>query len=335
MGKPPVRIGINGFGRVGRCVFRIARERDDVTVVAVNDIAEPRALAYLLQYDTVQGKLDAKVRLEGDVLVVGEERCKLLSRGRPAEIPWGELGVDVVVDSTGLWKTRADLEGHLTAGAPRVISTVAAADDLDAVIVLGANDKALTGDQRLVSSASCTTNCLAPLAKVLQDTFGIEKALMTTVHAYTNDQRLAEVAGGDLRSSRAAAQNIIPTTTHATQAIAQVLPSLRGRIDGLAMRVPVPDGSTVDLVAELQSEVTRDEVNEAVRRAAEGPLRGIIEYCTEPVVSSDIIGNPHSCIFDSELTQVTGEKLLRVVAWYDNEWGYSSRVVDLAALMRA
>ncbi|MBX3467483.1 MAG: type I glyceraldehyde-3-phosphate dehydrogenase [Planctomycetes bacterium] len=336
-----IKLGINGFGRIGRCVYRIARQRPDMQVVAVNDVADPKALAYLLKYDTVQGRLDAEVRLEGDVLRVGDERTRMLSVDKPEALPWKELGVDVVIESTGLWRTRADLQRHVEAGAKRVILTVQAPakhdeHPLDATIVLGVNDRTLTGDHRLVSAASCTANGLAPLAKVLHDAFGIEKAMLTTVHAYTNDQRLAEVPDGiDLRRSRAAAENIIPTTTAAPKAVAEVIPSLAGRLDGLAMRVPVPDGSTIDLVAELACEVTRDEVNAVVRRAAEGPMRGVLEYCTEPVVSSDIIGNPHSCILDSELTQVTGGRLVRLVAWYDNEWGYSSRCVDLAERMAA
>ena len=326
-----VRIGINGFGRIGRCVFRIARERADVQVVAVNDVADPKALAYLLKFDTVMGRLDATVRLEGDVLRVGDETTKLLRESDPGRVPWGQLGAEVVVEATGVFKSREALTQHLNAGAPRVIVCVPPSEPLDATVVLGANEAVLTGDQRLISNASCTTNCLAPLAKVLHDAFGIDKALMTTVHAYTNDQRLAEMAdASDPRISRAAAENIIPTTTGAAKAVSVVLPELRGRLDGLAMRVPIPNGSTVDLVAEMQTSVTVEEVNDVVRRAAEGPLQGIIEYCTDPVVSSDIIGNPHSCIFDSALTQVTGSRLLRVVAWYDNEWGYSSRVVDLA-----
>jgi glyceraldehyde 3-phosphate dehydrogenase len=326
-----LRIGINGFGRVGRCVFRIARERGEVSVVAINDVADPKALAYLLKFDTVMGRLDAPVRLDGDVLTVGEEKTRVLREPDPAKVPWKQLGVDVVVESTGKFKTREALAQHLQAGAPRVILTVPAAEPLDATVVLGVNDGVLTADHRLVSNASCTTNCLAPLAKLLHDAFGIDRALMTTVHAYTNDQRLAEMAvASDPRISRAAAENIIPTTTGAAKAVVDVLPELRNRLDGLAMRVPIPDGSTVDLVAEMQTSVTVEEVNEVVRRAAEGPLRNILEYCTDPVVSSDIIGNPHSCIYDAALTQVTGSRLLRVVAWYDNEWGYSSRVVDLA-----
>ncbi len=326
-----IKIGINGFGRIGRCVYRIALQRPDVTVVAVNDIADPKALAYLLKYDTVMGRLEQRVSLSGDTLEVGDERTRLISERDPAKLPWRELGVDLVVESTGRWKNRADLDKHLEAGGQAVILTVPPNDALDATVVLGVNDHVLTGDQRIVSNASCTTNCLGPLAKVLHGAFGIQKGLMTTVHAYTNDQRLAEVPDHkDLRRSRAAAMNIIPTTTGAAKAVGEVLPELKGRLDGMAMRVPIPDGSTVDLVAELQSEVTVEEVNETVRKAAEGPLRGILEYCEEPIVSSDIIRNPHSSIFDSALTQVTDGRLLRVVSWYDNEWGYSNRVLDLA-----
>ena len=329
-----IKLGINGFGRIGRCVFRVARERPDVTVVGINDIADKNALAYLLRYDTVQGRLEEKVTLTDDRLVVGGEETRMLSVRDPAELPWKELGVDVVIEATGLFKSREPLQKHLDAGAPRVILTVPPNEPLDATVVLGVNDGELTKDHRLVSNASCTTNCLAPLAKVLHGAFGIERGLMTTVHAYTNDQRLAEVPGHkDRRRSRAAAENIIPTTTGAAKAVGKVLPELDGKLDGLAMRVPVPDGSTVDLVAMLQSEVTAEEVNAAVRAAAEGALKGILEYCTEPVVSSDIIGNPHSSIFDAELTQVTGGKMLRTVTWYDNEWGYSNRVVDLAEKM--
>ncbi len=331
-----IKLGINGFGRIGRCVYRIALRRPDVTVVGINDIADPKALAYLLKYDTVMGRLEQPVNLSGDTLEVEGQKTRLISERDPAKLPWKELGVDLVVESTGRFKKRADLAKHLEAGAPAVILTVPPSDALDATVVLGVNDGLLTGDHRVVSNASCTTNCLAPLAKVLHGAFGIQKGLMTTVHAYTNDQRLAEVADhADLRRSRAAAMNIIPTTTGAAKAVGAVLPELEGRLDGLAMRVPIPDGSTVDFVAELQSDVTAQEVNETVRQAAEGPLRGILEYTDEPIVSSDIIRNPHSCIFDSSLTQVTDGRLLRVVAWYDNEWGYSNRVVDLAEKMVA
>ena len=326
-----IKLAINGFGRIGRCVYRVARERPDVTIVGINDLADPKALAYLLKYDTVMGRLGAEVKLDGDALSVEGETARMFSERDPKKLPWKELGVDVVIEATGVFKKRAQLEQHLEAGAPRVILTVPPAEPIDATIVLGVNDGILNRDQRLLSNASCTTNCLAPLAKVLHDAFGIERGLMTTVHAYTNDQRLAEVPNhSDLRRSRAAAENIIPTTTGAAKAVGEVLPELKGRLDGLAMRVPIPDGSTVDLVAEMQSDVHVDEVNEVVRQAAEGPLKGILEYSDEPLVSSDIIGNPHSSIFDAALTQVTGKRLLRVVAWYDNEWGYSNRVVDLA-----
>tara|TARA_R110002072_G_scaffold264359_1_gene423047 strand:- start:414 stop:1415 length:1002 start_codon:yes stop_codon:yes gene_type:complete len=329
-----IRIGINGFGRIGRCVFRVALERDDVQIVGINDIADPKALAYLLKYDTVMGRLDHKVDYKDGVLKVGEQETRLLSERDPASLPWKELEVDLVIEATGLFKTRETLEKHVSAGAPRVILTVPAADELDATVVLGVNDEILEAGHKLVSNASCTTNCLGPLAKVIHGAFGIEKGLMTTVHAYTNDQRLAEVADHkDLRRSRAAACNIIPTTTGAAKAVGKVMPELNGRLDGMAMRVPIPDGSTVDFVCELQSEVTAEEVNATIRAAAEGPLKGIIEYCEEPIVSSDIIGNPHSCIFDSALTQAIGERMIRVVAWYDNEWGYSNRVVDLVQKM--
>lgn len=329
-----IKIAINGFGRIGRCVFRVALERDDIQVVGVNDIADPKTLAYLLKYDTVMGRLAHDVSFDGETLKVGDEETRLFSERDPAELPWGELGVDLVVEATGRFKERAQLERHVAAGAPRVILTVPSADDLDATVVLGVNDEVLNNDCRLVSNASCTTNCLAPLARVLHGAFGIEKGLMTTVHAYTNDQRLAEVANHkDLRRSRAAACNIIPTTTGAAKAVGKVMPELAGRLDGMAMRVPIPDGSIVDLVVELQSEVSVDEVNAVVRKAAEGNLKGILEYCEAPIVSSDIIGNPHSSIFDAALTQVTGDRMLRTVTWYDNEWGYSNRVVDLALRM--
>jgi len=326
-----IKLAINGFGRIGRCVYRVARERPDVTIVGINDLADPKALAYLLKYDTVMGRLGTDVTLKDGVLEVDGEQARMLSERDPAQLPWKELGVDVVIEATGVFKKRAQLEKHLQAGAPRVILTVPPAEPLDATVVLGVNEQDLQPGMQLMSNASCTTNCLAPIAKVINDAFGIEKGLMTTVHAYTNDQRLAEVANHkDVRRSRAAAENIIPTTTGAAIAVGKVLPELDGKLDGVAMRVPIPDGSTVDLVVELQRDVTREEVNEAMRAAAEGPMQGILEYCTEPVVSSDIIGNPHSSIFDAELTQVTGKRMLRVVSWYDNEWGYSNRVVDLA-----
>lgn len=332
-----IKLGINGFGRIGRSVFRIAREREDVEVVAVNDTSDPKTLAYLVKYDTVHGRLEADVGLEGPLLKVGGKSTKMLSAPRPEDCPWKELGVDVVIECTGRFKTRTDLERHVAAGAKRVILAMPDGDDpLDTTVILGVNERSLNADQRLVSIASCTANCLAPLAKVLQDAFGIDRAFMTTVHAYTNDQRLAEVPDQtDLRRSRAAAENIILTTTAAPRAVARVMPTLAGRIDGTAMRVPVPDGSIVDLVAELACDVTRDEVLGALEAAAKGPMKGILGFSHEPIVSSDIIGNSHSCVLDVELTQMTGSRMVRLVAWYDNEWGFSSRVVDLAIRMGA
>jgi glyceraldehyde 3-phosphate dehydrogenase len=324
-----IKIGINGFGRIGRCVYRIAHKRSDIDVVAINDVADPKALAYLLKFDTVMGKWDEDVRMEGDTLHAGRFKTKIVSVKDPAQLPWGKLGVDVVIESTGRFLKRAELEGHLKGGAPKVILTVPPKDKLDATVVIGVNDHLLTPQMKLVSNASCTTNCLAPIAKVLHEKFGIVQGLMTTVHAYTNDQRLAEVAHSDFRRSRAAAENIIPTTTGAALAVGEVLPDLKGKLDGLAMRVPVPDGSTVDLVTEVNRKVTVEEVNAAIREAANGPLKDVVEYCEDPVVSSDIIGNPHSSIFDALSTQVTEGNLVKTIAWYDNEWGYSNRVVDL------
>jgi glyceraldehyde 3-phosphate dehydrogenase len=330
-----IRIGINGFGRIGRCVYRIAHKRNDMEVVAINDVADPKALAYLLKFDTVMGKWDDDVKVEGDTLHAGRFKTKFLNVKEPPKLPWGKLGVDIVVESTGRFLKRAELEGHLQGGAPKVILTVPPKDKLDATVVIGVNDKVLTPQMKLVSNASCTTNCLAPIAKVLHEKFGIVQGLMTTVHAYTNDQRLAEVAHSDFRRSRAAAENIIPTTTGAAVAVGEVLPDLKGKLDGLAMRVPVPDGSTVDLVTELNRKTTVDEINDAVKKAAQGPLAGVIEYCEDPVVSSDIIGNPHSSIFDALSTQVVEGDLVKTIAWYDNEWGYSNRVADLVQKMVA
>jgi glyceraldehyde 3-phosphate dehydrogenase len=304
-------------------------KRDDIDVVAINDVADPKALAYLLKFDTVMGKLEEDVKLEGDTLRVGRQKTKVLNVKEPAKLPWGQLGVDVVIESTGRFLKRSELEGHLQGGAPKVILTVPPKDKLDATVVMGVNDNVLNPGMKLVSNASCTTNCLAPVAKVLHEKFGIVRGLMTTVHAYTNDQRLAEVPHSDFRRSRAAAENIIPTTTGAAIAVGEVLPQLKGKLDGLAMRVPVPDGSTVDLVTEMARPVTVEEINGAIREAAKGPLKNVVEYSEDPVVSSDIIGNPHSSIFDALSTQVVAGNLVKTLAWYDNEWGYSNRVVDL------
>ena len=330
-----VRVAINGFGRIGRSVFRILSNRPGMEVVAINDVSDPRTLAYLLKYDTVMGTFEKDVSIEEGVLSAGGAASRLVAEKDPARLPWKALEVDVVIESTGRFRRREEIAKHLEAGARKVILTVPAKDAIDATIVLGVNDQALKPEHRIVSNASCTTNCLAPVAKVLDESFGIERGLMTTVHAYTNDQRLADVPHKDLRRSRAAAENIIPMTTGAAAAVGQVLPQLKGKLDGMAMRVPVPDGSLVDLVVLLKRRAGRDEVNEALKRAASGPLKGILEYSTVPLVSSDIIGNPHSSVFDSLSTQTVGENALKVIAWYDNEWGYSSRVADLIGKLAA
>jgi glyceraldehyde 3-phosphate dehydrogenase len=331
-----IRVGINGFGRIGRSVFRIIAERgEDMEVVVINDLFPNEQLAYLLKYDTVMRVWPREVTTDDDNMYVDGSRVVMTDERDPAAIPWATHGVDVVVESTGVFTTRAKLEKHLQAGAPKVILTVPPKDEIDAMVVIGVNDHALRPEHRLVSNASCTTNCLAPIAKILDESFGIEEGFMTTVHAYTNDQRLADVPHKDLRRSRAAAENIIPTTTGAARAVGKVLPRLKGKLDGMAMRVPVPDGSIVDLVTRLRAKPNRDEVNAAVREAAAGPLSRIVEYSEVPLVSSDVIGNPHSSVFDALSTSAVGDGYLRVVSWYDNEWGYSNRVVDLIALLAA
>ncbi|HEY6627802.1 MAG TPA: type I glyceraldehyde-3-phosphate dehydrogenase [Acidimicrobiia bacterium] len=326
-----VNVAINGFGRIGRAVFRIIASRPDsgISVVAINDLSDDDILAYLLEYDSVMGRFDQEVTVDDGVMKVGPHEIQMLMERDPAQLPWTELGVDVVIESTGVFRDRAALQKHIDAGAKRVILTVPSQDKIDQTVVLGVNDEELGADDIIVSNASCTTNCLVPLVKVLDDNFGIIKGVMTTVHAYTNDQVLADVPHKDLRRSRAATENIIPTTTGAAKAVGEVLPSMDGKLDGIAMRVPVPDGSTVDFVAELSRDVTVEEVNAAVKAASEGRMAGILEYTEDPIVSTDIIGNPHSSIFDAAGTQVLGGNLVRVMSWYDNEWGYSNRVVDL------
>jgi glyceraldehyde 3-phosphate dehydrogenase len=328
-----IRVAINGFGRIGRSVFRILAERKDIEVVGINDVFTNEALAYLLKYDTVMGIFEKEVTFDKDGLIVGGKKVTMTRVKDPAQLPWKDMKIDVVVESTGRFTTRAELDKHLAAGAKRVLLTVPPKDDIDAMIVMGVNDSTLKRDHRLVSNASCTTNCLAPIAKILDDTFGIERGLMTTVHAYTNDQRLADVPHKDLRRSRAAAENIIPTTTGAARAVGKVLPQLKGKLDGMAARVPVADGSIVDLVVQLKKKVSKDDVNGAVKSAATGAMKNVVEYSTVPLVSSDIIGNPHSSIFDSLLTHTLGDNAVRVVSWYDNEWGYSNRCVDLIEKM--
>lgn len=326
-----VRVAINGFGRIGRAVLRIILERDnpEVEVVAINDLADDEVLAYLLEYDSVMGPLGSEPGLADGEMIIGNQRIKMLMERNPLNLPWAELGVDVVIEATGIFRSREKLGMHITAGAKRVILTVPPDDDIDQIVVLGVNDQELDESDILVSNASCTTNCLAPIAMILNDSFGIKRGVMTTVHAYTNDQQLADVPHKDLRRSRAATENIIPTTTGAAKAVGKVLPALAGKLDGMAMRVPVPDGSTVDLVVELNRNVTVEEVNAAVKEAADGPLAGIVQYSDDPLVSTDIIGNPHSSIFDAGSTQVLGGNLVKVLSWYDNEWGYSNRVADL------
>ena len=326
-----IRVAINGFGRIGRAVFRIIAERteSEIEVVAINDLADDDILAYLLEYDSVMGPFEQEVQVKDGVMTVGKHEVKMLYIKDPAQLPWKELAIDVVVESTGVFRTREKLQKHIDAGAKRVILTVPADDEIDDTVVLGVNDDQLGADDVIVSNASCTTNSLAPLAKVLDEAFGIKRGIMTTVHAYTNDQRLADVPHKDLRRSRAATENIIPTTTGAAKAVGKVYPKLDGLLHGMAMRVPVPDGSTVDLVVELEKNVSVEEVNAAVKAAAEGPMAGVLEYTEDPIVSTDIIGNPHSSIFDAAGTQVLGGNLVKVLSWYDNEWGYSNRVVDL------
>ncbi len=329
-----MRVAINGFGRIGRSVFRILNNRKDIDVVAINDLYDNDVLAYLLKYDTVMKGFGQDVTLKDDYLITPNEKVKMISVKEPSELPWKELNVDVVVEATGIFRTREALEPHLKAGAKRVILTVPAKDEIDYTIVIGVNDEGLKPEHKIISNASCTTNCLAPMAKVLNDAFGIKEGLMTTTHAYTNDQRLADVPHKDWRRGRAAAENIIPTTTGAAKAVGQVIPELNEKLDGMASRVPVPDGSVVDLVVELEKDVTVEEINAAVRLAANSPaMKNILQYAEEKYVSSDIVGNSYSSIYDPEYTKVLGKRIVKTLNWYDNEWGYSNRVVDLISML--
>jgi glyceraldehyde 3-phosphate dehydrogenase len=332
-GHMTVRIGINGFGRIGRLVVRAAlRQGADVEFVGINDLTDARTLAHLFRYDSVHGVVPGEVAVDGDALVIDGRRVRVLAEADPARLPWRELGADVVIESTGRFTDRAGAAKHLEAGARKVIIS-APAKDPDVTICLGVNTEAYDRTAHdIISNASCTTNCLAPVAKVLVDTFGIERGFMTTVHAYTNDQRILDFPHKDLRRARAAALSIIPTTTGAARAVSLVIPELEGKLDGFALRVPTPDGSATDLVAELSTEVTAQEVNAALKAAAEGPLKGILQYQEDPIVSTDVIGNPHSSIVDAGLTMAKGT-MVKVVAWYDNEWGYSCRLVDLAQMV--
>ncbi|MFF8292240.1 type I glyceraldehyde-3-phosphate dehydrogenase [Streptomyces sp. NPDC016309] len=328
-----IRVGINGFGRIGRNYFRALLEQGaDIEIVAVNDLGDTATTAHLLKYDTILGRLKAEVTHTADTITVDGHTIKVLSERNPADIPWGELGVDIVIESTGIFTKKADAEKHIAGGAKKVLISAPASGE-DITIVMGVNqDKYDAANHHVISNASCTTNCVAPMAKVLDENFGIVKGMMTTVHAYTNDQRILDFPHKDLRRARAAAENIIPTSTGAAKATALVLPQLKGKLDGIAMRVPVPTGSVTDLVLELDREVTKDEINTAFQKAAEGQLKGILEYTEDPIVSSDIVNWPASCTFDSQLTMVQG-KQVKVVGWYDNEWGYSNRLVDLTVFV--
>jgi len=328
-----VKVGINGFGRIGRNVFRAAKENNaDIDFVAVNDLVDTATMAHLLKYDSILGRYPGGVEVDGDTIVADGDELKVLSERDPANLPWGDLGVDVVIESTGFFTKRADAAKHLEAGAKKVIIS-APATEPDVTVALGVNfDSDYDPENHhVISNASCTTNCLAPLAKVLNDAFGIEQGLMTTIHAYTADQRLQDMPHKDLRRARAAALNLIPTTTGAAKAVGLVLPELNGKLNGFAMRAPVPTGSVVDLTFDSAKATNPEEVNAAVKAAAEGPLQGILSYTEDPIVSTDIVGDPHSSIFDSAQTMVIGEgKLVKAVSWYDNEWGYSNRCVELA-----
>jgi len=330
-----IQVGINGFGRIGRSVFRIISGRENMEVAAINDLFENEQLAYLLKYDTVMGIFDKEVSADKDAMSVDNHRVVMTEYRDPAQIPWKDMGVQIVIEATGVFRDRASIEKHLEGGARKIILTVPSKDEIDATIVIGVNDQQLKPEHRIVSNASCTTNCLAPIAKILDDAFGIEEGFITTVHAYTNDQRLADVPHKDFRRSRAAGENIIPTTTGAAKAVGKVLPQLQGKLDGLAMRVPVPDGSIVDLVCRLGKKASRQNINAAVQEAAAGPMQRVVEYSEAPLVSSDIIGNTHSSIFDALSTHSQEDGYARIVSWYDNEWGYSNRVVDLIGMLAA
>jgi len=325
-----IKLGINGFGRIGRLCFRalLEREEQNIDIVGINDLTDAETLATLLKYDTVHGQFPGDVRLDDDALVVDGKRFPVFSKKDPAKLPWGDLDTDAVIESTGVFRTREGAGKHLDAGADKVVISAPAKSEIDATVVLGVNDDILTGDEEIVSNASCTTNCLAPLVKVLDDAFGIESGLMTTVHAYTSSQNIVDGPHSDLRRARTAAESIIPTTTGGAKAVGTVLPHLDGKLDGMAMRVPTPDGSVTDLTAVVDQDVTTDDVNEAFREAADGDLSGILAYSEEPIVSRDIIHDPHSCIYDAPWTKVAGSQV-KVVGWYDNEWGYASRTVEL------
>ncbi|MBI4563916.1 MAG: type I glyceraldehyde-3-phosphate dehydrogenase [Planctomycetes bacterium] len=328
-----IRVAVNGFGRIGRLAFRCMIARPEFEIVAINDVTDVKTNAHLLKYDTVFRRFEGDVGTREGALVVDGKEVKALSEKDPARLPWKSMDIDWVIESTGLFMTREACARHLSAGAKRVLLSAPAKDQVDITAVLGVNHDQVRPEHKIISNASCTTNCLAPVAKVLNDRFGIVKGFMTTVHAYTNDQRTADQVHKDLRRARAAGQNIIPTSTGAAKAIGLVIPELDGKLDGIAMRVPVADGSAVDLAVELKRSVTKDQVNAAMRDASAGPLKGILEYCEDPIVSSDVIGNAHSSVFDALSTMVLGGTFVKVVSWYDNEWAYSVRCADLIALL--
>ena len=330
-----IKVAINGFGRIGRLVLKASYKNPQVDIVAINDLTDAKTLAHLLKYDSVHGKFDGTVSVDGNYLVINGKKIEVFAQKDPALLPWGKLGVDIVVESTGKFRNREGMQKHITAGAKKVILTVPAdsKEDVDVTIVPGVNDKMLTKNSIFVSNASCTTNCLAPVAKVLNDNFGIKRGLMNTIHSYTNDQVILDFPHKDLRRARAAAVSIIPTKTGAAKAIGLVIPALDKKMDGFAMRVPTPDGSVVDLTCELEKPATKEEINAAMKAAAEGPMKGILEYTEDPIVSIDIVGNPHSSIFDAGMTKVLDGNFAKIISWYDNEWGYSCRVAELIVKM--
>lgn len=323
-----INVAINGFGRIGRLVFRRMKEVGGFNVIAINDLTDAKTLAYLLKYDSVHGKYDGTVKVDGDSIMVGTDKFKVTAEKDPAKLNWGALGADIVVEGTGVFTSRDKLQLHINAGAKKVLLTAPAKDDIDATVVLGVNEHVLTGNEKFVSNASCTTNCLAPMVHVLHKTFGVESGFMTTIHSYTNDQQLLDLPHKDLRRARAAALSIIPTTTGAARTVGKVIPELNGKLDGFSLRVPTPDASITDFVCTMKRAVTKEEVNAALKNASETYLKGIMEYSEDELVSADIIGNPHSCIVDSKLTMCMGTTV-KVFGWYDNEWGFSCRVVDL------
>jgi len=330
-----IKVGINGFGRIGRLTFRALLKNENVEVVAINDLTDSKTLAHLLKYDSVHGKFPGTVSVDGEYLIINGKKLKVHAEKDPANLPWGSLGVSTVLECTGIFRTREKMSKHFAAGAKKVLLSVPSdnKEDVDATIVMGVNDNLLTSEMKLISNASCTTNCLAPIAKVLNDNFGIVRGLMNTTHSYTNDQIILDAPHKDLRRARAAAMSIIPTKTGAAKAIGLVIPELDGKLDGFAVRVPTPDGSLVDLTCELVKKTTKEEINAAMKAAAEGQMKGILEYTEDPIVSVDVIGNTHSAIFDSQLTKVLGGNFIKVIAWYDNENGYSNRMADLVIKM--